>query len=206
MENEDQQVEQIKAFIKDYGPWIVAGIVLGLGSLFGWRYYQDSQVEAAQARTAAYQEVIETLQFGEDDDAIARARAMTDELSGTEQGALARLYVAQHAVNAGDLDTARTQLELAHSELRQDELKAIVALRLARIDAAREDFTSAQAWLAGVRSTAFAANVAEVQGDIYYAQGNYSAARESYLAAADASAAGANSALQMKIDNLAGHE
>ncbi|TRW50322.1 tetratricopeptide repeat protein [Aliidiomarina halalkaliphila] len=206
MENEDQQVEQIKAFIKDYGPWIVAGVVLGLGSLFGWRYYQDSQVEAAQARTAVYQQVIETLQFGEDQDALARAQAITSELSGSEQGALARLYLAQHAVSAGDLDTARSELETAHAELRHEDLKSIVAMRLARIDAALEDFTSAQAWLAGIRGSAFAAGVAEIQGDIYFAQGNYSAARESYLAAADASAAGANNALQMKIDNLAGHE
>lgn len=206
MEHEDQQVEQIKQFIKEYGPWIVAGVVIGLGSLFGWRHYQDSQTQAAESRTAIYQQMLETLQFSEGDEASARAQALAAELEGSEQGALAQLHLAQQAINQGDFDAARSYLESAHATLRSGELKSIVALRLARLDIAREDYNSAEAWLNGIRSSAFAANVAEVRGDIHYARGNHAAARESYLAAAEASVSGASTALQMKIDNLAGHE
>lgn len=206
MEHEDQQVEQIKQFVKEYGPWILAGIVLGLGSLFGWRHYQDNQIQAAESRTATYQQMLETLQFSIDDDSSMRAEALAAELEGTEQGALAQLHLAQNAVSAADFDAARAYLIGAHGSLRSGQLKSIVALRLARVEIARADLPAARAWLAGITDAAFAAYVAEIRGDIYYAEGNLAAARGSYIAAADASEGGASTALQMKIDNLAGHE
>ncbi len=42
--SEEQQVEAIKRFWKENGTAIIAGVVLGLGGLYGWRYFQDQQL------------------------------------------------------------------------------------------------------------------------------------------------------------------
>ena len=36
---EEQQVEAIKRFWKEHGTAIIVGAALGLGGLWGWRYY-----------------------------------------------------------------------------------------------------------------------------------------------------------------------
>ena len=38
--SEEEQVQAIKKWGKENGPGIIAGLILGLGALFGWRYWQ----------------------------------------------------------------------------------------------------------------------------------------------------------------------
>ena len=38
---DDEQLEIVKRHIKEYGAWIVGGVVLGVAGLFGWRYYWE---------------------------------------------------------------------------------------------------------------------------------------------------------------------
>ena len=38
---EEQQVDAIKQFWKDYGNSILIGAVVGLGGLYAWNYYSD---------------------------------------------------------------------------------------------------------------------------------------------------------------------
>ncbi|PAR85254.1 YfgM family protein, partial [Vibrio cholerae] len=40
-DTEEQQVEAIKDWWKENGKAVIFGAVIGLGGLFGWRYYQD---------------------------------------------------------------------------------------------------------------------------------------------------------------------
>lgn len=45
---EEQQVDAIKQFWKDYGTSILIGAVVGLGGLYGWNYYSDMKVAKAE--------------------------------------------------------------------------------------------------------------------------------------------------------------
>ena len=204
MEHEDQQVEEIKKFIKTYGPWIVAGVVIGLGSLFGWRTYQDNQVAAAQARTAVYQEALETLQRSSADEGLLVAEQLLEEVAGSEHAGLIRLQMAQRLVSIGDFSAAQNQLQQALNEVKSDELKSLTRTRLARIAIELGQYDEAEAHLNAVRQNAYKGLVAEIRGDLHYARGNFNAARESYLLAQTEQAETASQALQMKIDNLAG--
>lgn len=206
MENEDQQVEQIKAFIKEYAPWVVAGLVIGLGSLFGWRYYQDNQLMAAQERTDSYQSMMDSLQFAEGADAIAQSEPVAAALAGSEQGALAFMQLAQVSITAGDLEGAKGFLKSALDSTKVRELQAVIRVRLARIAISEEDFSAAQAHLSAVNSSAFEGLVNELRGDLEFAQGNFSGARSAYEIAAATQGESASPYLQMKIDNLAGQE
>lgn len=204
MEHEDQQVEEIKKFIKTYGPWIVAGVVIGLGSLFGWRAYSDHQVATQQARTAVYERALERLQAASPEEAPGIARNLLDEVSGTEHAGLIRLQLAQKLVLGNDLAAAKDELETALGEVKSSELQALIRTRIARIAIEQGDFDDAERHLSAINQSAYRGLVAEIRGDLLYARGNFSAARESYLLAQTEQAETASQALQMKIDNLAG--
>lgn len=203
MDNDELQEEQVKKFIKEYGPWIVAGLVVGLGSMFTWRNYQTAQDTAAQARTSAYEQVLEQLQSSEGLANTDFANEVLAEFEGSSYAALTRMQLAGKAVNDGDLDEAAQLLAMAVQETSRVELKSLISLRLARVEIARGEFEGAQKALATVTNKGFTALKKEVEGDLLFAQGNHSAAKAAYAQAMALSASGANPLLQMKLDNLA---
>mgnify|MGYP001466622119 CR=1 FL=1 len=187
--NDEQEVELVKNFIREYGPWIVAGLVIGLGSMFGWRSYQSAQQEAAQQQTADFEQALEQIQSPD--------MAFSESLLETY------LHLASAAVKENELDTAAVHLRNALAETSRTELQGVIGLRLARVELAREDYAAATSALAVVTAPGYAALKAEVEGDIYFAQGQLSEAKVAYEQAAALSQQGAHPFLQMKLDNLA---
>lgn len=202
MEHEDQQVEQIKQFLREYGVWIGAGVVIGLGSLFGWRAYQAGQVEAQQQRTEAYQQVSQQLR-ATDTEALASMQAQIDELGGSH-ALVARLQLAQQLVRNSELESAVKVLAEAQAEASDPALKAIVTTRLARVYLALGDYDQALHALNQSLPKAFEAQLSEVRGDVYYAQGNAQQAFQAYQTAVNLGGAQTSPTLQMKFENLAG--
>ena len=202
MEHEDQQVEQIKQFLREYGIWIGAGVVIGLGSLFGWRAYQSAQLETQQTRTAAYQQISEQLQDG-DAESLQAAQTQISELGGSH-ALVARLQLAQQLVQNGDLEQAASVLADAQEDAGDATLRAIVTTRLARVYLALGQYEQGLQALNQSLPASFYAQVSEVRGDIYYAQGNTEQARQAYQTAVDLGGGQSSPTLQMKFENLAG--
>lgn len=202
MEHEDQQVEQIKQFLREYGIWIGAGVVIGLGSLFGWRAYQSAQLESQQTRTAAYQQISEQLQDG-DAESLQAAQAQISGLGGSH-ALVARLQLAQQLVQNGALERAASVLADAQEEASDATLRAIVTTRLARVYLALGQYEQGLQALNQSLPASFNAQVSEVRGDIYYAQGNTEQARQAYQTAVELGGGQSSPTLQMKFENLAG--
>lgn len=205
MSNDDQEVELVKKFIKEYGPWIVAGLVIGLGSMFAWRNYQAVQVTNAETKTSTYQQLVDELRRAETFAETDNANAALAELAGSSYAALTRLQLASIAVNDGELDEAAQLLATALTETSRLELKELISLRLARVHIAQGDYAGAAQVLKSVGSENFAALKAEVEGDLFFAQEQLSAAKVAYAQAVALSPLGANPLLQMKLDNLAAY-
>lgn len=203
MENEDQQVEQIKQFLREYGIWIGAGIVIGLGSLFGWRAYQVSTVEEQNQNTALYQQVSEQLQ-ADNGEGLEAAEQLVNELEGSSHAVVARLQMAQQAVQDGQLERAADILYAAREDAAEPALNALATTRLARVQLALGEYDAALSSLQPELPPSFAAQVAEVRGDVYLAQGDRDQARSAYETAVDEGGVQTSPALQMKFDNLAG--
>ncbi len=67
---EEQQAEAIKRFFRENGTTIVVGAVLGLGGLYGWKAYNQSQIDSAEAASEAFTQVVES------DDVLAKKRRL----------------------------------------------------------------------------------------------------------------------------------
>ena len=58
---EEQQVEAIKKWWKENGKAVVIGAIIGLGGLYGWRYYQAEQDQQMERASDAYVQVVEAM-------------------------------------------------------------------------------------------------------------------------------------------------
>lgn len=94
---EEQQVDAIKQFWKDYGTSIVIGAVVGLGGLYGWNYYSDMKIVKAEEASQAFQ----TLTTKSSDEAAMLAGVAEFSKNHDQKGyqALLDLIVAKTAVD-----------------------------------------------------------------------------------------------------------
>ena len=196
-ETEEQQVEAIKQFWKDHGAAIIIGAVLGLGGLWGWRYYSESQITSQEDASLRYQEAIETL--ATDDTAKLTQFAKDEEAAGYKT--IANLVAAQQAAEEGDFDAAANHLNTVVSESPDAHIASIASLRLARVQIEMNQLDAALSTLGEISDKAFDAEVQEIKGDIFVRQAKFDDARMAYTSALEKSTS--NRLLQMKLDNLA---
>ncbi len=131
---EEEQVEAIKEWWKENGKAVIIGAVVGLGGLFGWRYYQDSVTSAREAASQSYTSAMNTLQ-AKGVDAASDVQSFIDGNEVKEYSVLAALQLAKTQVDAGDLNAALVQLKWAQSNSKDAAIAPLVSYRIARIEA-----------------------------------------------------------------------
>lgn len=203
-ETEEEQVEAIRNWWRENGRAVVAGIVIGLASLFGWNYWQDHREGLAERASGIYAEVTGAIAVG----GLGEAARMTDELyrdySSTPYADLAALRLAQASVEHGDLDAAATLLRDLAKNARQRPLRGAAALRLARVLHAQGRHDEALATIDGAGlSPAWTVLVEELRGDIYRTLGDNDLARAAYHQAIASVGGDAPDHLLMKRDAVA---
>ncbi|HCE3194102.1 TPA: YfgM family protein [Vibrio parahaemolyticus] len=199
-DTEEQQVEAIKDWWKENGKAVIIGAVVGLGGLFGWRYYQDTVIQASETASQSYTTAMNTLQE-KGVDAQSDVQAFIESNEVKEYSVLAALQLAKAQVEAKDFAAALEQLKWAQSNTKEAALSPLISYRIARIETEMGNFDAANTELGKVTDTAWAGRIAELRGDIALRQGDKDAAYAAYTEAQQA--ADASPTLQMKLDDLA---
>ncbi|MGP1718814.1 tetratricopeptide repeat protein [Shewanella frigidimarina] len=197
---EEQQVDAIKQFWKDYGTSIVVGAVVGLGGLYGWNTYSDMKVTAAEEASESFQSIV--TQSANPAALLVQAESFTSEHDQQGYQALLELMVAKSAVEAGDLGKAEASFTKVIAAQPGSGLGMVAMIRLARIQAEQNNLGMALATLEQVTDKAFASQREELKGDFLVRQGDLDKAKSAYQAAVDNGGALASPALTMKLDNL----
>ncbi|MDV7105293.1 YfgM family protein [Vibrio sp. TH_r3] len=199
-DSEEDQVLAIKDWWKENGKAVILGGVLGLGGLFGWRFYQDSVIEAKEAVSNDYAQVIERLST----EGVAvkqQAEQFIQSNADTEYAVLAALQLAKVQVDAGEFEQALQQLQWAKANTKDNVIAPLINFRIARIQAQNEQFDDAISTLDSLDSNAWAGRVAELKGDILLRKGDKEGAYSAYTQAQQASDASQD--IQFKLDDLA---
>ena len=199
-DSEEQQVEAIKDWWKENGKAVIFGAVIGLGGLFGWRYYQDSVTAAQEAASESYTTVIQELAV-KGADASANVQGFIEANGESQYAVLAAMQLAKAQVDAGNLDEALAQLEWAKSATNDQALLSVLHYRIARIQAQQTDFDAAISELANINDESWMGRVEELKGDILLLKGDEEGAYAAYTQAQQSGEP--SQALQMKLDDLA---
>jgi predicted negative regulator of RcsB-dependent stress response len=202
--SEKEQWEQIKAWLRDNGLWIVAGVVIGAAVLAGWRWYQDHVDSIGADASAKYMQVADA--FGRNDrtQAFVLLGELERDYSSSPYVDQAKLMAARMYVEAGDLDKAVTELQAVSEHSKDSQLALLARLRLARVQIAQKKADAALATLNGMKAGAFASRYHEISGDAYYAKGDKVAALKEYLSAKVGDFGGSpdSQELDLKISDL----
>ncbi|MEM0911425.1 MAG: tetratricopeptide repeat protein [Pseudomonadota bacterium] len=195
-ETEEQQVEAIKQFWKDNGTAIIIGVVVGIGGIWGWGSYAESQTKAKELASTAYQESIQKMLENSDATAVDEFISQHQDSVYSE---LASLIAAQQASSEQDYDTAIAALERVAAA--GGELADIANLRLSKVYFENDNIEQALSSLDNIQSFAYDDQRFELKGDLYYAKGQYDQAQSAYNRAL-VELPGDNN-IQMKLDNIA---
>jgi predicted negative regulator of RcsB-dependent stress response len=199
-DSEEDQVQAIKDWWSENGKAVILGGVIGLGGLFGWRYYQDSVIQAKEEASNSYSQVVEKLAT-QGTAVSSDVESFIEANKDTEYAVLAALQLAKAQVDAGELESALSQLEWAKANTKDLAIAPIATFRIARIQAQGDDFDKALATLKSLDSKAWTGRVAELKGDILLRQGDKDAAYIAYTEAQQADDASQD--IQYKLDDLA---
>lgn len=177
---EQEQLDQIKHFWKQYGNAITWTLIAILGAFASWNFYQYWQRSQATQAAALFDEVERALQAG-DATKIDRVFAeMKDRFGSTAYALQSGLLVAKKDVSAGKLDAAKAVLTWVIEKSPDPGYQAIAKLRLASLQIESKNYDAALASLSGSFPASFDALVADRKGDIYALQGNKAQAIAEY--------------------------
>ncbi|MGV3002632.1 YfgM family protein [Vibrio sp.] len=198
--DEEQQVEAIKDWWHANGKAVIIGIVVGIGGIVGWRYYQDTQTKAQETASHGYTAIVSNIE-AKGIDAAASAQEFIDNNNKTSYAVLTALQLAKAQIDADKLDDALTQLKWAQANTKDETLTPIIAYRTARVLAAQGEYDNAIKTVSSVKSEAWKARNQELIGDIYLLKGDKDAAVKAYTQAQQDGST--NQTLQIKLDDLA---
>ncbi len=203
METEDEQVEKLKAWLKQNSLSILLGIVIGVGGLSGYRYWEFVQkTEAEQA--SSYFSALMTALADKDGDAVElNGNQLIENFATTDYAQMARFGLAKHYLEKGDLEQAQAQLQQVVDSATEHPQIYIARTRLAALQLQSENLDAAMSTLSIEFPQQFAGRVYELRGDILVQQGKSIEAVAAYRQAQQATPPPANADfLQQKMDQL----
>lgn len=200
---EQEQLAELKAWWKQYGNLVlgtITAVLLAYAGWNGWTWYQRSQsLEAA----AVYETLQQAARMGDTKAAGDAAGTILEKYSGTAYAPLAALVSAKMHYQAGNLKTARAQLQWVIDRARQEEVQAVARLRLAVVLLDENAHDEALKLVAGKPAAGFEALFSSMRGDILLAQKKPADARSAYKEAIEkASEPALREALRLKFDAL----
>ncbi len=180
---DQEQLDALKAFWKQYGNLITWVLILALGGFAawnGWNWWQrDQGVKAA----AMFEELDRAAAAGDADKAGRVFNDLKDRYPRTAFAQQGALLAAKLQFDKSQLDAAKASLAWAAGNAADDEYRSIARLRLAALLAQDKKYDEALKQLDEAKSPSFEALVADRRGDVLLAQGKADQARAAYQTA-----------------------
>lgn len=211
--SEEEQLEVLKRWWKDYGRTIIIAVLVVVVGYFGFTTWQDQKRQAAEKASVMYEELLKLVNVEPGKTISDADKATVTHLAGQLKEAnsksmyahSAAFFLAKLAVEDNKLDAAVSELKWVLSAKPDAATEQLARLRLARVLTAQKAYDEALAQLTPEPAAAFVADYAEARGDIFKLQGDLNAARTSFekaLTSIDPQQQERYMLLQMKVDDL----
>jgi predicted negative regulator of RcsB-dependent stress response len=184
--DEQEQLDSLKHFWKQYGNLITWTLILALGgyaAFNGWNWYQRDRSAKAGV---LYDELDKAAQAGDADKAGRVFSDMKERYGSTVFAAQAGLLAARTQIGKNQPEAALATLEWVALHASEGEYRLIARLRQAGVLLEQKKPDEALKLLPTDAPKPFAALVADRRGDILLVQGKTDEARAAFQAAYDA--------------------
>lgn len=198
---EEQEINQLKEWWKENAKTIIAAFIIGVGGMFGWRYWQSYQANKIAEASSQYEQVValaaEDLEAQKTD--VAKFVQANNK---TAYAVFALLDEAKDAVAKQDFATAESALKQTLEQSQDEALTSLAALRLGAVQFQLGQFDSALATLNQVKGVSFNARKALLAGDIQVAKGDKASAKTNFEQAQQTGSTLEQQMAQLKLNNL----
>ena len=203
--SEKEQIAQIRQWWGENGMYIIAGLVVGIAGLVGWNQWQQYRETRAGEGSEAYTAMSEALENATAVTAFEVGARLISEYQDTPYADLAGFALAKYHVGQSEAELAAGYLSGVLENTRDEEIRHIARLRLARLQMEQAEHATALQTLAIPDPGRFAARYHELRGDAQFGLVDQAAARDEYRQALGLFEQGVvnTQLLQMKLDSLA---
>lgn len=204
---EQEQLAALKAWWRQYGGFLTAVVVVAAVAIAAWTiwtwYQRDQSIQASNS--------YEQLQKAARASDVKAVRDLTGNIlehySRSVYAPMAALLAAKVHFQAGDLKTAKVQLQWAMDHARSREVKEISRLRLSVLLIDEGALEEASKLLDAKPAEGFTGLFGMVGGDLLVAQNKLPEARRMYKSALESASAGRldpsmRELLQLKLDMM----
>lgn len=201
---EQEQIELLKNWIKQYSLVILAGVAIAALTITGWRYWQQRQAKILSHASAVYDEMLTKRAQNDPAQTLVQAQKLFNRYSKTIYGQMAAIMLARDAVIKKNYPEAEKHLSWVLNKSDVASLRQIARIRLGRVYIAENKPEEALKVLKKVEDATFNGLTDEVRGDAYLAMKDVDKARDAYQQALLAlpQAEEIRPLLQIKYDNL----
>lgn len=193
---EEQELNELKAWWKENYKTVILALVLGVGSVAGWNFWKSHQVTKTYELSAQYEQLI----YRESEQ--GKVEAFLKDGAKTTYAALLLLDQAKKSVEQQDFVKAEVQLKEALTQSSDEILSSVAALRLATVQFQQNQLDTALQTLEQVKNTHWSSAKTLLKGDIQLAQGDKDAAKQSYEQALKEATPLEQQWIQVRLNNL----
>ncbi|HPE61840.1 MAG: tetratricopeptide repeat protein [Thiothrix sp.] len=200
LKTDEEKAEELRAWWRENGISVVAGVGLAIAGLFGWQYWQEHQIKSAESASLLYSKSKQTTSH---DEAVQYMTELQEDYPSTPYAAMAMLESAKNYAAEGDYANAAGSLHWVAENTKEAEYRDVARLRLARVLLADNKADEALALVdQGDYPAAYESLREELRGDIYAAKNENDKARAAYQRAIVTNSDSASDLIQLKLDNL----
>jgi predicted negative regulator of RcsB-dependent stress response len=200
---EQEQLDELKLWWKRYGNLIVLALSIALILVAGWSGWKIWQHNQAQQASAVYSDLQKAARENDAKKVGELAGTILEQFSRTTYAPLAALVSAKVHFEAGDMKTAKAQLQWVLGNARDGNLQEIARLRLAGVLLDEKAYEEAIKVLDTKPSPDWEPLFANARGDVLLAQGKKTEAASAFKVAFDKTPSkqvAARELLQLKMD------
>ena len=203
---DEQQADRAKQWLRENGVFIAAGVVLGLGGLFGWQQWQEHKLQLAGEASVVWEQLRSAITAERLNELNETLELLETEYTRTPYADQARLALARMYMDKNSPEEALEQLNKLVGGGKDEQLRRVAELRIAQIYVYQSEYEAALQVLGEGSSPVFAGFYHDIRGDIYFAQGKPELAAGEYKLALDLDASGYidRSYVQIKLDDVSG--
>ncbi|MES2204986.1 MAG: tetratricopeptide repeat protein [Pseudomonadota bacterium] len=200
---EEEQIDDLKRWIKSYGPSIVMGIVLAIALLYGWRYWHSYQHNRAVQASVLYQQAVDAYQTKRTDLLAKSVETLQNKYPKSPYASYGVFLQVKLAADQQAYSDAEVGLGWIIHHSHDNNIKAIAELRLGSIQTADHQEELAIKTLESIKNPAFKGLAHIKIADAYLALGDTKNAKINYEAAGKLLPDAGNTmpTLAVKLDN-----
>ena len=202
-QTEDEQIDAIKRWWKENGNSIILGLVLGIGGIGGFKYWQADVNEQAKIASTHFEEIV-TLSAKDKKEFVEKVMEVEKLHSGKSYADLSAFVAAKKLVDEKSYKEAKQQLEWIIENSSYESFVHLAKIRLVKVLLQLNENTEALTLLNNSKSDGFESTYAELKGDVYSALRIYTKAKVEYQIAINKINQGDRraAAIEMKSNNL----